>query len=194
MKRVSGMFLSLLGILMYACSPVVYTDTAPEADFGAYETYAFLPSGEDEGDGTIYTEKIINEVQQEMEARGYELDPENPDLLVNVNTMYEEEEELQRVPVATTYPYYTDGFYTPATLEPYYYTGFATIPEITGYGIREIEYTEGTFVVDIIEAADREIVWRGWSETPIDPEYIDNSIRDYIDNIFEEYPVEPVRE
>ena len=90
----------------------------------------------------------------------------------------------------STYDYYTPGFYTPTTLDPYYYTGYATIPTVTGTGIREVEYTEGTFVVDVIDAKDNQIVWRGWSETPVDPEDLDTSIRNYIDNIFEEYPVE----
>lgn len=191
MKKTVTSFLLSLAAVFTACSPVVYTDTAPNANFTAYETYAYLPSGEDNEAQTIYTQKIINEVEQEMAARGYVLDNQNPDLLVNVKTMYEEEEDLQRVPVASTYDYYTPGFYTPTTLSPYYYTGYATIPRITGTGIREIEYTEGTFVVDVIDAADNQIVWRGWSETPVDPENLDNSIREYIDNIYEEYPVEP---
>lgn len=189
MKKYIRPFFSLLLIAATACSPTVYTDTAPDANFDAYETYAYLPSGEDDEAQSIYTQKIINEVNQEMEARGYALDNENPDLLVNVETMYEEEEELQRVPVANTYDYYTPGFYSPTTLSPYYYTGYATIPRVSGAGIREIEYTEGTFVVDVIDASENQIIWRGWSETPVDPADLDTSIRSYIDNIFEEYPV-----
>jgi hypothetical protein len=190
MKKFIGSFLCLLAGFLTACSPTVYTDAAPDADFSAYGTYAYLPSGENNESQTVYTQKIINEVDQEMAARGYELDNESPDLLVNVKTMYEEEEDLQRVPVANTYDYYTPGFYTPTTLSPYYYTGYATVPRVTGTGIREIDYTEGTFVVDVIDASENQIVWRGWSETPVDPENLDNSIREYIDNIYGEYPVE----
>ncbi len=190
MKKFIGSFICLVAGLLTSCSPSVYTDTAPDADFSAYNTYAYLPSGENDEAQTIYTQKIINEVDQEMTARGYQIDNQDPDLLVNVKTMYEEEEDLQRVPVANTYDYYTPGFYTPTTLSPYYYTGYAGVPRITGAGIREIEYTEGTFVVDVIDASNNQIVWRGWSETPVDPENLDNSIREYIDNIYEEYPVD----
>lgn len=193
MKKNTIFILSFFIAALSGCSPVVYTDTAAEADFGTYETYAYLPSGENDEAQTIYTQKIINEINQEMQARGYELDNQNPDLLVNVKTMYEEEEELQRT-FAGTYDYYTPGFYTPTTLDPYYYTGYAGIPAVTGYGIREVEYTEGTFVVDVIEADKNQIVWRGWSETPVDPANLDDTIREYVDNIFEEYPVEPAGE
>lgn len=191
MKKITLAFGIFLLLSLSGCSPEVYTDTAADANFGSYQTYAMLPSGKDLGENNIHSDRIINEVDQEMRARGYELDPENPDLLVNVKTMYEEEEEL----VATgnypaTYNYYGPGFYTPTTMAPYYYTGYAGVPSVTGTGIREVEYTEGTFVVDIIEANGKnEIIWRGWSETPVDPGNLDESIRGYVDNIFEEYPV-----
>ena len=191
MKNLTKIFLSVLIASLAACSPAVYTDKAEGVNFTAYQTYAYLPSGErEEVSDTRFTEKIINEVNQEMQARGYRLDNQNPDLLVNVSTMYEEEEELRRTPVAGTYDYYTPGFYAPTTLDPYYYTGYNTIPTVTGYGIREVEYTEGTFVIDIIDSNDNKIVWRGWSETPVQPTDLDESIREYVDNIFEEYPVE----
>ena len=191
MKKLTKFFLSMLIASLVACSPAVYTDRAEGVNFTEYKTYAYLPSGKrEEGSGTRYTERIINEINQEMQARGYRLDNQNPDLLVNVSTMYVEKDELLRTPVAGTYDYYTPGFYTPTTLEPYYYTGYNTIPQITGVGIREVEYTEGTFVVDIIDATENKIVWRGWSETPVDPSELDESVREYVDNIFEEYPVE----
>lgn len=192
MKTTSVIFFIFLLAGLASCSPAVYTDVAADAEFGTYETYAILPAGQDLGENTIYSDKIINEVNQEMRARGYELDPNNPDLLVNVKTFYDEEEEL----VATgyypgTYDYYRPGFYTPTTMAPYYYTGYAGVAGVTGPGIREVEYTEGTFVVDVIEAnGENEIIWRGWSETPVDPENVDENIRGYVDNIFDEYPVD----
>lgn len=183
--------LLLISSLACTTAPVVYTDTAPNVNFTTYETYAYLPSGENDEARSILTQKIIDEVTQEMEARGYELDNQNPDLLVNVKTMYEEEEELVRTgSYPATYDYYVPGFYTPTTINPYYYTGYATIPRVTGTGIREVAYTEGTFVVDIIDREDNRILWRGWSETPVDRMNLSRSIRAYIDNIFEEYPVE----
>ncbi len=194
MNKIPTIFFHMLLVSLVGCSPAVYTDKAADANFGSYQTYAMLPTGENSEDSTttIYTEKIINEVNQEMKARGYELDNQNPDLLVNVKTMYQEEEKTVNTGYPATYGYYTSGFYAPTTLAPYYYTGYAGIPRVTGTGIRSVEYTEGTFVVDIIEAKDgkNQVVWRGWSETPVDPADLDSSIREYVDNIFEEYPVE----
>lgn len=192
MNKINIIFLAILFLGFSACSPVVYTDKAPDANFGSYQTYAMLPTGDNSQTNTIYTDKIIREINQEMQARGYELDNQNPDLLVNVKTMYDQEQELVTTGYyPATYDYYGADFYAPTTLAPYYYTGYAGIPSIAGPDIRQVEYTQGTFVVDIIEAQGKNnIIWRGWSKTPVDPSNLDESIRSYVDNIFEEYPVE----
>lgn len=185
--------LSFAALLTTACSPGVNTREASDVDFGSFDSYAYLPSGDSTEYHTILEERVTREVSQEMETRGYELDNQNPDLLVLVKTMFEEEERLEREPLYTSYNYYTPGFYTAGATNPIYYQNYAGIPQITAYGgaIREIEYTEGTFVVDVINASTNQIIWRGWSETPVDRGNLDESIRSYIDNIFEEYPAEP---
>lgn len=192
MKNIFYVFF-LAVILSTACSPVVQTNKLSSVNFDAYETFAYLPSGDSSEFRSVIEKKAINEVSQEMDVRGYELDTRNPDLLVLVKTMFEEEERVSRDPYFTTYDYYYPGFYGAGAVEPIYYENYAAIPRITPYGgaIREIEYTEGTFVVDVIDASNNQIVWRGWSETPVDKSNLDESIRSYIDNIFEEYPVEP---
>ena len=193
------MIRNLFGLLFFiatlttACSPRVNTDEASDVDFSAFDTYAYLPSGDSAEFQTVLEEKVIREVNQQMEARDYELDNQNPDLLVLVKTMFEEEERLEREPILTSYNYYSPGFYAGRTLGPGYYQNYSSIASVAPYGgaIREIEYTEGTFVVDVIDASSNQIVWRGWSETPVDRANLDESIRNYINNIFAEFPVEP---
>jgi hypothetical protein len=190
MKYFSG-FVAVLFLALMACSPSVQTDQVSDVNFNNFQTFAYLPSGDTASSRVVFDETIIREVNQEMQARGYRLDSQDPDLLVLVKSMYEQEEELRRTPVATTYPYYGAGFRGPATLGTYYYPGYTNYPTFTGYGIQEVEYTEGTFVVDVINQETGQIIWRGWSSTPVDPQQLDSSIRSYVDNIFEEYPVEP---
>ncbi|AHM59440.1 putative lipoprotein [Flammeovirgaceae bacterium 311] len=184
-------FLAVVFLVLASCSPSVKTDQVSDVNFTEFKTYAYLPSGETESERAVFDESVIREVDQEMQARGYRLDTQEPDLLVLVKSMYEQEEELRRVPVATTYNYYGTGFRAPARLGPAYYPGYANYPTFTGYGIQEVEYTEGTFVVDVINRETGQIIWRGWSSTPVDPMELDSSIRSYVDNIFEEFPVEP---
>lgn len=185
----------IIAIFFVGCTsgPAVNTETSPTAAFGEgeYNTYAYLPSGETDADNAVFNEAVIREVDQEMQARGYRLDPQDPDLLVLVRSMYERETAVERAPIYTAYDYYGTGFYAPSPLGPQYYPRYNTIPRVTGTAIREVPYTEGTFVVDVIDASNNEIVWRGWSSTPVDPMALESSVRQYVDNIFEEFPVEP---
>lgn len=183
----------LFSVVFAACTsgPTVNTETVPGVDYANYSTYAYLPNGDTASSRIVFNDAVIREVNQEMEARGYRLDAQSPDLLVLVKSMYDEETTLERVPVATAYDYYGSGFAAPLSMNNYYYTGYNTIPRLTGSAIREVEYTEGTFVVDVIDTDRKEIIWRGWSQTPVDPMALESSVRTYVDNIFEEYPVEP---
>lgn len=186
--------IALSGLLM-ACgtSPAVTTEELTGTDFGAFESFAYLPAGEADTSEyrTIFEERVVQEVSDQMESRGYHLDPDDPDLLVLVKTMFDQEQQVAKSPVARDYDYYTPGFYTTQPLGPVYYTNYNAIPRVRGYsGIPEVEYTEGTFVVDIIDAANKQIIWRGWSQTPVERENLEASINAYIDNIFDEYPLE----
>lgn len=190
------LYLIALTGLLASCStnPAVSTEELADVDFSEFDSFAYLPGIENDTSEyrTIFEDRVVQEVNHQMESRGYHLDPDDPDLLVLVKTMFDQEDRLERRPVARTYNYYTPGFYTTRPLGPVYYTNYNAIPRVSGYsGIQEVEYTEGTFVVDIIDAANRQIIWRGWSQTPVDRENLASSINAYINNIFEEYPLEP---
>lgn len=191
-------FIAFSGLLS-ACgaSPAVNTEEQSNVDFSEFDTFAYLPAGDtDTSEYRTYLEdRVIREVNYQMENRGYQLDPDDPDLLVLVKTMFGQEERGDRRPVPSSYDYYSPDFFAIRPLRPAYYTQFNTIPRVSGYaGIREVDYIEGTFVVDIIDASSNEIIWRGWSQTPVDRENLDSSINAYIDNIFDEFPVEAADE
>lgn len=192
-------YLLVITGFLTACgtSPAVTTEELSDIDFNEFDSFAYLPAGDTDTSEyrTFFESRVIREVNYQMERRGYHLDPDDPDLLVLVKTMLDQEQRLERLPVASSYDYYTPGFYAPRPMDPIYYTNYNDIPRVRGYsGIEEVAYTEGTFVVDIIDASSNQIIWRGWSQTPVDRENLENSINAYIDNIFDEYPLEPAGE
>jgi hypothetical protein len=189
--KIIFIFFIIISLSFSACSPAVHTEKVADANFDSYQTYAMLPTGQNIQDDVVDVEKIINEVNQEMRSREYTLDTQDPDLLVNVRIMLQEEEAVVREGYTSTYDYYTPGFYTPATMPSYYFTNYKEIPYVSGTGIKEVEYLEGIVLVDVIEAKGKNrIIWRGWSQRPVDPSNFENSVREYIDKIFEEYPVD----
>jgi hypothetical protein len=106
--------------------------------------------------------------------------------------MFNEEQHAGRRFLGRSYDYYMPGSFETRPMGPIFYEGYHTIPKVSGpAGIREIAYTEGTFIIDIIDASTHEILWRGWAQTPVDEDDIDRSIKTYIHNIFTKYPLEP---
>lgn len=193
------LYLFAITCFITACStrPAVTTEKVADVDFSDFDSFAYLPAGDTDTSAyrTVFEDRVVQEVNYQMEQRGYHLNPDEPDLLVLVKTMFDQDQQLERMPVPGSYEYYTPGFYAPRPMRPIYYTNYNDIPRVSGYsGIQEVEYTEGTFVVDIIDASSRQIIWRGWSQTPVDRENLDASINAYIDNIFDEYPLEPEEE
>ena len=182
----------LLFFLISSCGPTVNTAKKAPVDLDTYDTFAWLPSKEEiknpnYNDELVYT-TIVDAVNTQMRQEGYSVEKQSPDILVNVKTMFDKETETVSDPVYASYDYvypytYVDPFY-----EPYYYTGYADVPRVVGYDVDQITYTEGTFVIDLIDAETNKVVWRGWANDRIAPENLNSEIRNYVQEIFEEFP------
>ncbi|MCF8234243.1 MAG: DUF4136 domain-containing protein [Bacteroidales bacterium] len=191
----SSTFWSILIVLFFgACVTGSYNyQVAENVNFNKFKTFAFLPDN-DTADFSVYDSEIVQDktmagIREEMRERGYTLDPENPDLLVMTHYMFERETDTYYNPVYPSYDYYYPGL----VIDPwysYYYVGFNTIPQISGPGWGQINYTEGTLVVDVINAENNKLLWRGWSKDRINPKRFTQKIKTYIERIFEKYPVE----
>lgn len=187
-----GMMLGSLG----SCSSArVYSDKVQGVDLSRFKTYAWLPSPKDTTDGNknalssdIADQNIRAAVDREMQSRGYRLDPTNPDLLVLQHTNFQNRQETVRSPIYSSYNYYYPGFYA-GPWYPYYYSGYSSMPYITGYDIRQIEYTEGKVVIDVIDRDKHQLVWRGWSTEEIDTQKDVNKLYKHVEDIFDKYPV-----
>ena len=58
-----------------------------------------------------------------------------------------------------------------------------------------IEFDEGTILVDIADAENKQIIWRGWAQFDItralaDPEVMERAIEEAIRKMFEHFPPE----
>jgi hypothetical protein len=173
-----------------------YQQTAENVNFNEYKTYAFLPPS-DTSEFSVYNSGIVQEetvqnIKEQMNARGYELDAEDPDLLVLPHFLFERRTETVYDPVYPTYDYWFPGFYVNPWYV-YYYPGYTAIPRIDGAGMREVNYTEGTIVIDIVENRDgHKLIWRGWSEDRINPNTFTREIDTYINQIFEKFPIDEI--
>ncbi len=58
---------------------------------------------------------------------------------------------------------------------------------VVGYDVDTYTYKEGTLVVDVVDRAKREVVWKGVSQTPVTNSR-SNAVQLMVDAISEEFP------
>ncbi len=163
-------------------SPKIRTHSDPAADFASYRTYNFAPDlGTDRaGYSTLITGHFKRAVGREMEARGYSLSPDKPDLLVNFFTSVREYSVAQRSPRAT----FGIGYYG-------YRTGLYTTWPLYDWDVTTIDYEVGTASIDVIDAARKQLVWEGVAEGRLTERVRKDpgpAIDDAVKEVFEHYP------
>lgn len=157
----------------------------PEADFGSYETWNFIPNA-GPGNGeyeSFFTQYMKEAITIEMTNRGYTLS-DSPDILLNFNGILQEKTDIREVP-ATPAPGY-GGYY--GYRGGYYGTwggyGWGTETHVS-------QYTEGTFNIDIIDARRNQLVWEAVGQGRVSQEKLENmreSVMAGVPRFFEQYP------
>ncbi len=173
MKKLAWAVL-VLGFLAGCSSMKVNTDFAREADFSSYKTFAYRDTDLSVADTQpLSHERIVNAIKRELQGRGLSEASSNPDVYV---TYYGEDKE--QIALDTTHMDYGYG--------PGWSWG-------GGFGSSTTtvrSYTQGTLVVDMWDAKEKKLVWRGIvSDTLSDkPEKNIDKINKGLAKVFERYP------
>ena len=155
-KRISR-FVSIASAAMLiagcASKPTIETDYDHTVDFSQFRTYAFFnPMGiENPNYSSIYGSIFRDAISKEMESRGY-TKSDNPDLLINVSGRLQDKTKV----TTTSDPYMSGGYYG-------YRRGAYGAWGGYGYGTQThvSNYTEGTVNVDMVDRAQKRMVWEG---------------------------------
>lgn len=147
MKAVYLALISCILLLVGCVSPTRYDfEQAAVEEMSAYKTFT-IDSREQRTDyqdvvlSPIVDRRIERAIVRELTVKGFEKVGTNPDFRVTFNTVTKTRTELNSFGP------------TPFRRYPYY-----------GYGGRYIdidEYEEGTFLINIIDAKSKQLVWRG---------------------------------
>ncbi len=146
----------LLAIMLTACAsaPRIQTMQAPGADLTVYQSFAFVdPLGTDRaGYASLISQQLKFSTRRELELLGLNHVDEAPeaDLLVNFHAHLDERIRSRIVSDPYMGPSFFDyryGYYSP-------WPAYITHTEIE-------QYSEGTLVVDLIDARTNEMVWEG---------------------------------
>ena len=168
---------SLTGLVVLAsCGAGIRygADFAPEHDFARYSTFQWeaadpLPTGDPRLDANpFFDQRIRAAVEAQLLARG--LRPSSdPDLTVHFHVAVRERLEIFE-PDRTQ------------RVEP------GTAPEVRSW-------EEGTLLVDIVDRAAGDVVWRGWAQTDVtgladDPRREEARIQEAVVLMFERFPID----
>ena len=173
-------FISLAGC---ASGPKILYDYDRSANFGAYRTYNFMEdAGPDTGDyQSFFTRYMIDAITIEMEKRGY-TKSDNPDLLVNFNANLQDKTKVTQssAPMNSGYYGYRGGRYSGWGVG----YGYATETHVS-------QYTEGTFNIDLVDNAKRQLVWEAVGVGKVTEKALENleqGVKEGVPRFFAGYP------
>lgn len=181
------LLLAFLTLMLLKRSKVM-TKNKTEKDLSSFNTYAFLPSSaidlseNSKNELTDVSERVIAEVNQNMQLAGYVLDRNRPELLVMLQT-----NKVVPPPIYATYPYATTLPVSPF-YAPYSYASYAHYTKINNHKNGGTNFLTGSLSVLVIERRSKNILWEGTASESIFNINSDNEIIEYIQLIFEAYP------
>jgi hypothetical protein len=155
LKHTALLFCLLMLMGCGASGPTVRSSAEQGADFTRYRTFAFLQplSTDREGYQTIISQRLIAATERELVSLGFTRVDTGADILVNFSANLDERLRITQTPTMSPGPWgsHRRGFYS---AWPTYRTDVR-------------QYTTGTLVVDIVDAARNQLVWEGVAEQRI---------------------------
>jgi hypothetical protein len=166
-----ALVLTVATVAIVACASSITTsvDYDRSVDFSRYRTYGWLPSriGND-----IFEKRLTAAIDRELAARGL-VRSDRPDLLVAIHGRLSKEVQYTAYDAGWGYGWRRWGARGPTT-------------------VRRQEVPVGTLVVDLVDAGEKELVWRGTATSAIDTtasvEKREAAVRESVGKLFAEYP------
>ena len=180
-----GVTLTMAIVSLAGCAsgPNILYDYDRSADFGSYKTYNFFENaGPESGDyQSFFSRYMIEAITREMDMRGY-VKSDNPDLLVNFNANLSDKTKISTspAPMAGGYYGYRGGYYSGWGMG----YGYATETHVS-------QYTEGTFNIDIVDNARKQLVWEAVGVGRVSEEALENlreRVQEGVPKFFAGYP------
>lgn len=155
--------LLLCGALISCSSVAVKSDFDANANFTQYKTFDFMPHP---GGNPLNNKRIEAAVEQQLVAKGMQKQTAGrPDVLVAYHTNVKDKIDVD------TYGY-----------------RYGRYGRRVGTYTTVQKYQQGTIVVDLVDAKEKELVWRGWAKGEANDSVSKEKIDDTIVKILEKYP------
>jgi hypothetical protein len=175
------LYIVFIFAILTGCSPKirVFSDYDPDYNLWAYKTFDWGQKVKiEEGKNPLHYNELNDKrikaaVEEQMTLLGYQLNSENPDLIVHYHIIIENKSTVVTEPYGYTYgPYWTR---------------MNTNTDV---------YREGTLIIDLMDKKTQHLIWRGWAAVEIEginPKKIDALIKTAVFKIFQKYPKTAVK-
>ena len=172
--------------MLGACSSSIQirSDTDPAADFGSFTSWNFFDQlGIERGyNSPVYGEHFRAAITREMNQRGYRL-ADNPDLLVNVTFMADEQVKMRTY----TQPYMSGAYYARPGGAQY----GSALGVGVGVGSRATKTTEASVFIDLVDNEKDRMVWQGvavFEATDKVAQQLRDATYTVVNKVFVQYP------
>ncbi|MDR2216041.1 MAG: DUF4136 domain-containing protein [Nevskiaceae bacterium] len=184
MNKPLALLAALVLLAGCATAPRPRFDYDPSADFAQYRTFGFVeqPGTDRNGYSTLITVYFKNAVTREMEARGYTLSQNNPDLLLNFSASERSQTDVRSSPAMMSMGL---GYYS------YRYGMYSAWPMYPMNDVDTVHYKVGTTNVDVVDARRKQLVWEGRLEGRLTEAMMQNpsaAIDSAVTTMFTQYP------
>ena len=181
-RSLGSVVLASLALLASCASgPTIRANTDPSADFNRYKTYGFFDEvthkpPQYQSFGMQYLKSSIS---GQMERRGFKRS-DDPELLVNINVATKDKVSVSQTPASPSMYYgYRGGMYG-------WGMGMGTATETNVQN-----YTEGTLNIDVVDRAEKKLLWEGVAVGRIREKALNNpqpAIEAVVAQVFEKFP------
>lgn len=138
-------------LLISGCSSIEVSENYDTSyDFTKLKTYDWIPVENKKNKLTV--KQIQNELKNQLAAKGFRTNASNPDFLIALHGGTEEKVSIRSTNYGYNYGHWYGGSHG-AT----YYTG----------GVEVYEYKEGTLILDIIDAKNKEVIFQSTTITTL---------------------------
>jgi len=178
MRSLKTTVVAVAAIALTACSTLKTSyDAKPGTNFAKYKTFAFKDT--EDIKNTILVDRIKSALSTQLTAKGLTRNDGNPDLWVVPHPRLSKQTQINTYNTGWGYGYGWRG----------YGAGMGT----TTSTVEEIPV--GTLVIDLVDAKDKELVWRGTASETLKenatPEEREKNLNEAMAKLFENYPPAP---
>ena len=168
----------LLGVVAHA-QKVHVAVPDKNVDFSKFKTYSWSPIGAVAH--PMLAADVVGAIEDQMKAKGLQLVPSNPDLVIKVYGSLDQESTA----------YSNDPLYAATGGIPPFDPSFSGPMLVGTWGNTTVTIHKGELVVDLLDPAAKKLVWRGMAQDNLaahDKNKLLDQVNNAITKMFKDYP------